>query len=501
MPIDAAVLIAACPDAILVLDAEGTCRDANPAATRLLGYTRDELLVLPVRELIAEPIDWMQAVYGQMELAHAWRGEAHLRRKDGAIAVADAWSIRLEDGDRLRFVTFLRDITAERMAEAAHAAIQKQLEQVLERMSDGFFAVDPAWRIIAMNAAAERMSDRKREDLLGLSLWEHFPDLLQTPLPELYARAMATGQPMQTELERSATQAHYEIQLYPSPAGLAIFFRDISERTRHHAALVQALDHAQAANRLTRRFLTMMSHELRTPLQAILGYAELVQVTAPPGLAAESLEDIRAIHTSARRLVRLISQMLDFSRLEAGHQELRPEPLLLAPIVEEVLQESAPQAAAKQLRVEIDLPDELPRVLGDAMAIHQVLANLVSNAIKFTHAGGIALSAQATADEVIIEVADTGIGMAPEVVAHIFEEFWQAEGGMTRRFEGAGLGLAITRGLTDALGGRLAVESVPGDGSRFQFTLPRADAVKVQVEAGKPVDPPLSSLPDADALT
>ena len=224
MPIDAAVLIAACPDAILVLDAEGACRDANPAATRLLGYTRDELIVLPLQGLIVEPTDRMRAVYDQIQPAHDWRGEIHLRRNDGEIVVVDAWSVRLEDGDRLRFVTFLRDITAAREAEAAHAAIQKQFEQVLERMTDGFFVFDSAWRITAMNAAAERMSGRDRKALLGHSLWELFPDLLQSNLPALYSRAMATGQPMQTEYEQPESQEHFEIQLYPSPAGLAVFF-------------------------------------------------------------------------------------------------------------------------------------------------------------------------------------------------------------------------------------------------------------------------------------
>jgi len=240
----------------------------------------------------------------------------------------------------------------------------------------------------------------------------------------------------------------------------------------------------------------MMSHELRTPLQAILGYAELMLTTAPQDLAAETLEDIRTIHASARRLVRLIAQMLDFSRLEAGQQELRLEPLMLATIVEEVLQELAPQATAKHLRIDIDIPDQLPRVLGDGMAIHQILSNLVSNAIKFTHAGGIAIIAWASADDVTIQVSDTGIGMGPEVVDHIFEEFWQAEGGMTRRYEGAGLGLAITRGLADAMGARLAVDSVPGDGTRFQFTLPRAD-----VRESQPADLLRTVRPGADGVT
>ena len=476
MPIDAAVLIAVCPDAILVLDAAGICRDANPAATALLGYSRDELLVIQLQDLIAEPIDWMQAVYDQILLEHAWRGEAHLRRKDGARVVADLWSIRLDVDGRVRFVTFLRDITPERLAEAAHDDVREQLEQVLERMTEGFFAFDTAGRITAMNAAAERMTGRAREELLGHSVWEHFPHLLQSPLPVLYAETMASGQPIQTEYEQPVTHAYYEIQGYPSPAGMAVFYRDVSERRRQHEAVVQALEHAQSANQVTRSFLTMMSHELRTPLQSILGYAELVLATAQHDLAPETLEDIRAIHASARRLVRLIAQMLDFSRLEAGHQDLRQVPVMLGTVVDEVLQEAAPHAAAEQLRIDIDIPDDLPPVLGDPMAIHQILANLISNAIKFTEAGGVSLSAWASAEDVTIQVADTGIGMTPEVVAHIFEEFWQAERGMTRRFEGSGLGLAITRGLTDAMGGRLTVDSATGEGSRFQFTLARADA-------------------------
>ena len=180
---------------------------------------------------------------------------------------------------------------------------------------------------------------------------------------------------------------------------------------------------------------------------------------------------MQTIHRGAHRLVALIKQMLDFSRLDAGQTSLKTESVALPGIIELVRQDVAPQAAAKSLSLCIMLPEDLPPVLGDATAIHQIVLNLVGNAVKFTEAGEVRISATATVDEVAVAVSDTGIGMSPEALPGIFEEFQQVDHGMTRRYEGAGLGLAIARKLAELMDGRLTVESRPGRGSTFTLHL------------------------------
>jgi signal transduction histidine kinase len=166
--------------------------------------------------------------------------------------------------------------------------------------------------------------------------------------------------------------------------------------------------------------------------------------------------------------------MLDLSRLEAGQFPLRSDAVNLTDILEEVRQQVTPQAAAKGLRLRIDPPGELLSILGDELGIYQILLNLVGNAVKFTETGEVHLQATAVGSEVVITVRDTGIGIASEDLAQIFKPFRQAGRGMTRRYEGAGLGLAIVQQLVDQQGGRIHVTSQLGEGSTFTVTLPVA---------------------------
>jgi signal transduction histidine kinase len=206
----------------------------------------------------------------------------------------------------------------------------------------------------------------------------------------------------------------------------------------------------------------------------VLGYAELLLAGASDSLSLTQTEDVQTIHRSASRLVDLVTQMLDFSRLDEGHVTLTREAVALTQIVDDVREGVAPQAAAKSLPVRVDVPAHLPPVLGDTRGIHQILLNLVSNAIKFTERGEVRISTELTDGEVAVLVHDTGIGIDSEVLPHIFEAFRQADGGMTRRYEGAGLGLAIARKLAEVMGGRIAVESEFGRGSTFTLYLQRA---------------------------
>jgi PAS domain S-box-containing protein len=250
---------------------------------------------------------------------------------------------------------------------------------------------------------------------------------------------------------------------------------DITARKGIEQELWEALDAARAANLATRQFLAMMSHELRTPMQAILGYAELLYASGAGTLSAEQMEDVQSIQQSAWRIVSLVDQMLDLSRMQSGQLELTIQTVDLAPIVEQVRQDITPQAASKALRLITDLPPSLPPVSADAGRLHQILLNLVGNAVKFTEAGWVRISAAAADQGVDVTISDSGIGIPASALDYIFDEFRQADSSTYRRYGGAGLGLAIARRLAEQQGGSITVTSHPGEGSIFSLRLATAN--------------------------
>jgi signal transduction histidine kinase len=215
-----------------------------------------------------------------------------------------------------------------------------------------------------------------------------------------------------------------------------------------------------------------MSHELRTPMNAIIGYAHLLLDGLSGPLRPSQADDVRQIADGADRLLGLIDDVLDLSRIEAGRLDLTAEPVDLTAVVAEVTAQMAPLASRKGLDVVVDPAPGLPAVRADPLRVRQILLNLVGNAVKFTEAGSVRVTSRATEDGVEVAVTDTGIGIAPEVLPHVFDEFRQADTGTTRRYGGSGLGLAISRRLAELHGGTIAAESTPGVGSAFTLRLP-----------------------------
>ncbi|MEO8334894.1 MAG: ATP-binding protein [bacterium] len=232
---------------------------------------------------------------------------------------------------------------------------------------------------------------------------------------------------------------------------------------------------AQAANRTKSDFLATMSHELRTPLNAIAGYAELLLMGVRGPISDDQRRDLVRIRQNQQHLLEIITDILNFSRIEAGRTRYRLQPLRVVDVLERMEGVIAPQARARSLAYEYIAPDVELTVTADREKLEQVLINLLGNAVKFTPPGGrITLTARADEAYILIQVRDTGVGIAREQLASIFEPFVQLEPALTRTAEGTGLGLAISRELTRGMGGELRAESAPGQGSMFSVELPRA---------------------------
>ena len=244
------------------------------------------------------------------------------------------------------------------------------------------------------------------------------------------------------------------------------------ENARLYDNLAASNARLQEASRLKSQFLASMSHELRTPLNSIIGFSKVLLNRLDGDLTERQETYVRSVHNSSRHLLELINSVLDFSRIEAGKLEMRPERIDLHDLIDECLESSMPLARDKRVKIEKDVAMDLPPILADRLRIKQVLLNLLSNAVKFTHAGRILVTARAEEDAVHVAVADTGIGIAPKDLDRLFEPFQRLDNPLAQQADGTGLGLAITKKFVELHRGRIWAESRESQGSTFHFTLP-----------------------------
>ncbi len=356
-----------------------------------------------------------------------------------------------------------------------HSDSAARLAAIVAFSDDAIISTDLNGRIMSWNAAAERLFGYTAEEAIGQSITIVIPKERLSEETDVIARIR---QGLSVEHYETVRQhkngSSIDISLTVSPirnadgvvVGASKISRDVTEQRRLRAM-------SEEASRLKDEFLAVLSHELRTPLNTVLGYARMLRREDKRMTPAQREHALDALERNADALSRLVGDILDTSRIVTGKLRLALAATPVDEVVHQALDTIRAAAEAKDIAIEETLEPRL-MVRADRDRLVQVLWNLLSNAMKFTPAGGrITVGAAAHAGSVTLSVADTGIGIAPEHLPHVFQRFWQAETGTSREYAGLGIGLALARHLVEMHGGEIAARSEgPGRGATFSVTLP-----------------------------
>ena len=360
--------------------------------------------------------------------------------------------------------------TAEAARAQADLRAERDLSQhVFDSMTEGMAIMDRDWTVLRMNAEGLRLGLRTGGQVIGRSHWDVWPEAVGSVIDRFYRKVMETRIAGAIEYRHSfSSELHtwFEIRAYPTPeGGLAVLYRDIDERRQTHERL-------QASDRRKDEFLAMLAHELRNPLAPISAAAHLLKVGKVDEARVRKTSDI--IGRQVKHLTGLVDDLLDVSRVSRGQVELEKLPLEMRGVVVDAVEQVNPLMLLRRHHLELHLAPGAARVSGDAKRLVQVIANLLANAAKYTpEAGNIRLAMQVEQAQVVLTVQDDGIGMAADLIPHVFELFVQAERSSDRSAGGLGLGLALVRSLVELHGGKASCASAGlGQGSVFTVRLP-----------------------------
>ncbi|KOR88057.1 PAS domain S-box protein [Paenibacillus solani] len=469
------------PIGIALVTIEGNWISVNPAACKMFGYTEEELMAQPATEYIySDCITNKDKLFRSLDESSSINAvEKQFVHKDGNLIWASMHvSLVRDEQDQtpLFFISQIVDITDSKVAE-------QKLQESIERYTslkkynhDAIISFNLDGRVLNGNQMAEQLTGYKIPKLIGTRI--------SNLIGERNLSRVLSSMEDYAAVEKAINVIHHKdghtvevlatlapIVIHNKNVGYYIIAKDMTEQKR----LIIEKEAAEKTNKAKSEFLAMMSHEIRTPMNGVIGMTDLILDTE---LDAEQREYVQIIKKSGTTLLNIINDILDFSKIESGRTELVEETFNIRMALSETLNMILPKALEKNIEVTTSVACDVPtQVYGDMTKLRQVLMNLLTNAIKFTSNGSVSISVQCVKSRAHLallqfSVTDTGIGVASDKVAQLFEPFYQVDHYMTRQVEGTGLGLAICKKLVQLMGGDIWYERNPNQsGSIFTFTV------------------------------
>jgi hypothetical protein len=477
-------------DGVITVDSDGIIHEFNQSAERILGWTCEEIRGKHIQTLMADPErsrrDGFLHFLATGDDVRARAGsEVTALRKDGSTLPIRRAMGHARLADRDLYVLFITDISERRAIMQALRESELQFRSLIRNIPGISFRcrVEGDRALVFLSDGVERILGYPVADFVGPLRSRTFDELtLAADLPRLDAtleHCIATGQPYTAEYRLRHADGSMRWMwehgaLVRGDGGEARWLDgvilDITERRQMEEDLRHAKEKAELAAASRATFVANMSHEIRTPMNSILGFTDVLLDTE---LRPEQRAHLDTVRNAGRALLRLLNEILDTAKLDKGAVELELADFNLLALIDELSSTYNATASMKELELKIEIAPDLPPWLhGDELRVRQVLTNLLDNAIKFTAAGSVTLAVQQEGEGLHIQVSDTGIGIAPDRLAAIFEPFTQADASMTRRFGGTGLGTTISKQLVELMGGRIWAESAPGEGTTFHIALP-----------------------------
>ena len=444
-------------------------------ATRVFGWTAEETVGKRIDELnwvYAEDWPLVTRVMGDMLSGKCPRNVNKNRnvRKDGMVIHCEWYNSTLHHPDgKFSVLSLVLDVTERKRAEESLAHSNLKLAEVLDSIQDDFYVLDRDWKFIFASRRFTSRIGKQPEDFIGNNIWEMFSKHLGTAYEENLRAAMDKRETRRFEIGGKYTDAWYRMTASPSAEGITVLGTEITENKKIEEAL-------READQRKNEFLAMLSHELRNPLAPIRNSVQILEHAAPGSEQAKRA--LAVIDRQAGQLAHLVDDLLDATRITRSKIELQRQTLDLNELVRHTVEDQCTLFDKADVHVEFQPAPAPVFANGDRNRLAQVIGNLLQNAAKFTGRGGktrITVSADATKGRAVIQVADTGVGMVPEMIARLFQPFAQADSTLDRSKGGLGLGLALAKGLVDLHGGDITARSAGlGQGAEFVVRLPLA---------------------------